>query len=89
MKKKVQINSGYQKEKIFLSKERTIWSNERTTLSFIRTGLSSFLLGVGMIKLFSDDFTNLGGVLMLGIGFFFIITGLILYPTRKKFILRS
>ncbi len=68
-----------------LAQERTILANERNTLAYIRTGFSSFLLGIGLIKLFENEIIFIySGWAVNILGLIFIVMGLVYYPIRNR-----
>ncbi|QDX39457.1 DUF202 domain-containing protein [Salarchaeum sp. JOR-1] len=66
-----------------LASERTRLARERTILAHIRTGFASFLFGVAVLGLFSGP-TALLGVLFLGIGVLFLVTGWLSYLRSNR-----
>ncbi len=58
-----------------LARERTRLARERTTLAHVRTGFASFIFGVALIRLFNDRLTQIIGVVFIGIGALFVVTG--------------
>ncbi|WP_224448008.1 DUF202 domain-containing protein [Haloprofundus salilacus] len=67
-----------------LAVERTRLARERTTLAHVRTGFSSFLFGVALYRLFVGDATDTLGLLFVGIGMFFLVTGGASYLSSRR-----
>lgn len=67
-----------------LSMERTFLSSERTLLAYIRTAFASFLFGIALLQLFSNNLSEILGFIFLAIGVIFVIIGVISYPLRNK-----
>lgn len=67
-----------------LAEERTRLARERTTLAYIRTGFTSFLFGLALERLYSDELTFLVGVFFLVIGAFFITSGGVSYLLSRE-----
>lgn len=67
-----------------LAEERTRLARERTTLAYIRTGFTSFLFGLALERLYTDELTFLVGVLFLLVGTFFITSGGVSYLLSRE-----
>ena len=66
----------------YLAAERTDLAIDRTLLSYIRTGMTVIIVGISLIKLFSEDYLHL-----IGFSLIFIATGLIIigfFRTKKQ-----
>ena len=67
-----------------LAMERTLMSSERTMLSQLRTAFASLLLGIALVKLFTDDATMFLGWFFNILGGAMIVISITLYPLRNK-----
>jgi len=63
-----------------LAKHRTELANQRTFLSYLRTALTIFVLGIGLVKLFSNNEILVGlGIIALFSGFYIMVIGILVY----------
>jgi len=67
-----------------LSEERTLLSNERTLLSYIRTSFAIVVAGIAIIGFFKNGFVNFLGFVVLFVGIFVLVLGVIYYFIRKR-----
>ncbi len=91
MKVKKRNSKNIEEESLLLSDERTLLSNERTFLSYINISLTSILLGLALLQIsqlpqFSSSLGGIG-IFSMALGIVFLITGYILFSSRKKEIL--
>ena len=62
-----------------LAENRTTLANERTLLSYIRTALTLFAVGVTFFRFFEYPLIELIGLVLIPLGIFTFIRGLISY----------
>ncbi len=69
-----------------LAAQRTILANERTFLAYIRTALTIFIAGVSFIKFFGYVVIELLGWLLIPLGIFTLIKGLMSFRKMNRII---
>ncbi len=68
----------------YLAAERTDLAIDRTLLSYIRTGMTVIIVGISLIKLFSEDYLRLIGFLLVFFASVLIIIGFFRTKEQKK-----
>lgn len=67
-----------------LAAQRTTLANERTFLAYIRTALTLFVAGVSFIKFFGSIIIEVLGWILIPIGVFIFIKGIISFRRMNK-----
>ena len=68
----------------YLAAERTDLAIDRTLLSYIRTGMTVIIVGISLIKLFSENYLHLIGFTLIFIAGGLIIIGFFRTKKQKK-----
>ena len=67
-----------------LAAVRTALANERTLLGYVRTALALVIGGVGALKVFAHDVTDVLGWLLIAVGIVLLLVGLARYRTVAR-----
>lgn len=67
-----------------LAENRTALANERTFLAYVRTALTLFVAGVTFIRFFGYVLTEIIGWILIPLGIFTMIKGLISYREMNR-----
>lgn len=67
-----------------LAENRTALANERTFLAYVRTALTLFVAGVTFIRFFGYALTEIIGWILIPLGIFTMIKGIISFKRMRR-----
>lgn len=70
-----------------LAASRTIFASERTLLAYMRTAFTMSLVGITLIKLFTEPVVHITGAGIIGAALALVVIGLLRHWKRKVLIL--